>query len=256
MKAAPLRATSYFAYAYKRTWRGSVATSFLYPVLYLTAMGVGLGTLVNRHAHYVDHVRYLVFLAPGLLASTAMQIGANESMYPVMAAIKWLRTYLAMLATPLDALDILVGHLVWIALRLTMVSVIYLSVMAAFGTVSSPLALLALPASVLTGLAFAAPIVAFSATQQNDMGFSTLYRFGLVPLFLFSGTFFPVSQLPGWLRPVAYLTPLEHGVSLCRALVLGQAHVATAAGDSAVLLAFAVAGFAAARVTYRRRLVN
>lgn len=249
-----LRALSYFGYAYKRTWRGSLATSFLYPVLYLTAMGLGLGTLVTRHVHLVGGVRYVVFLAPGLLASTAMQIGSNEATYPVMAAIKWIRTYLAMLATPLSVTDVLIGHLGWIAVRLTIVSSIYLAVMAAFGTVTSGWAVLALPAAVLTGVAFAAPICAFSATQQNDVGFSTLYRFVLVPLFLFSGTFFPLSRLPGWLQPVAAATPLEHGVALCRGLTLGSVSWG-AAGDAAYLLALAAIGVALARRSFVRRLV-
>ncbi len=214
-----VRSMRYWMYQYKRTWRGSITTSFLYPVLYLAAMGLGLGSLIKGH---VDGVRYLDFLAPGLLASTAMQIGGNEAMYPVMAAIKWLRTYFAMLATPLTVIDVLVGHLAWIALRLVMVTSIYLVIMAAFGTVHSPLAILALPVGVLTGLAFAAPIAAFAAAQQNDTGFSTIYRFGLIPLFLFSGTFFPITQLPGWLQPVAEATPLYHGVALCRSLVLGH----------------------------------
>lgn len=251
----PLRALGYWAYQYKRTWRSSITTSFLYPVLYLAAMGVGLGSLVNQHAHAVDGVRYLQFLAPGLLAATAMQIGANEAMYPVMGAIKWMRTYFAMLATPLGVGDVLAGHLAWIAVRLTMVSTIYLGVMAAFSSVLSPLAVLALPATVLTGLAFATPIAAFAATQDKDVGFTTLYRFGLIPLFLFSGTFFPVHQLPGWLQPVAYATPLYHGVSLCRALVLGQAHWWPALGDAAYLVALTAVGAVLARRTFSSRLV-
>src|ERR1039458_10066290 len=174
-----MRSVGYYAYAYKRTWRSSVTTSFLFPILYLAAMGIGLGTLVNQHVHRVGGVSYLDFIAPGLLASTAMQIGANESMYPVMAAIKWLRTYFAMLATPLTVIDVLVGHLAWIALRLLMVTSIYLALMAAFGTVHSGLAVLAIPVGILTGLAFATPIAAFAAAQQNDTGFSTIYRFGL-----------------------------------------------------------------------------
>src|SRR6202043_528667 len=206
-----LRAMRYWTYQYKRTWRGSVTTRFLYPVLYLAAMGLRVGSLVNHHAHHVGGVRYVDFLAPGMLAATAMQIGGNEAMYPVMAAIKWLRTYFAMLATPLTVIDVLVGHLAWIALRLVMVTSIYLLIMAAFGTVHSALAILALPVGVLTGLAFAAPIAAFAAAQQNDTGFTTIYRFGLIPLFLFSGTFFPIDQLPGWLQPIAEATPLYHG---------------------------------------------
>ena len=201
-------------------------------------------------------VTFLDFIAPGLLASTAMQIGGNESMYPVMAAIKWLRTYFAMLATPLTVIDVLVGHLAWIGLRLVMVTSIYLAIMAAFGTVHSGLAVLAIPVGVLTGLAFAAPIAAFAAGQQNDTGFSTIYRFGLIPLFLFSGTFFPIGLLPGWMQPVAQATPLYHGVALCRGLVLGHVRLSAACAHLAYLIVLTVVGFVAAQRTYRRRLVT
>ncbi len=250
-----LRAFGYWVYQYKRIWRSSITTSFLYPVLYLAAMGVGLGSLIDRHTHHVAGVPYLDFVAPGLLAATAMQIGSNEAMYPVMGAIKWIRTYFAMLATPLRVVDVLRGHLAWIGARLAIVSTIYLGVVAAFGVVRSPLAVLALPAAVATGLAFAAPIAAFAATQDKDVGFTSIYRFVLIPLFLFSGTFFPVSELPGWLRPVAYATPLYHGVSLCRGLVLGTATLWPAVGDAAYLVALAGVGYALARGTFRRRLV-
>jgi lipooligosaccharide transport system permease protein len=243
-------------YQYKRTWRGSLTTSFLYPVLYLSAMGVGLGSLVNHHAHTVGGVRYIDFLAPGLLAATAMQVGGNEAMYPVMGAIKWVRTYFAMLATPLGVADVLLGHLAWIALRLTTIAVIYLGIMAAFGTVHSPFAVLAVPAGVLTGMAFAAPIAAFAATQINDAGFSALYRFGLIPLFLFSGTFFPITQLPGWLQAVAEATPLYHGVALCRALTLGQLSLGPDLAHAAYLVALTVVGYLLARRSFRRRLVT
>ncbi|HTZ08438.1 MAG TPA: ABC transporter permease [Acidimicrobiales bacterium] len=251
------RAMRYWVAQYRRTWRGSVTTSFLYPVLYLAAMGVGLGSLVNHHVRSVGgEERYLDFLAPGFLASTAMQIGGNEAMYPVMAAMKWLRTYFAMLATPLDVLDILFGHLAWIALRLTMVCAIYLLVMAAFGTVHSALAVLALPVGVLTGMAFAAPIAAFAATQTNDSAFTTIYRLGLIPLFLFSGTFFPIGQLPGWLQPVAQATPLYHGVALCRGLVAGRIGAGPALAHLAYLVVLTGVGVALATTTYRRRLVT
>jgi len=250
------RALSYWIYQYKRTWRGSLTTSFLFPVLYLAAMGVGLGSLIDMHSHGVEGVSYLDYLAPGLLAATAMQIGANESMYPVMGAIKWVRTYFAMLATPMGVGDVLAGHLVWITLRLFMVMTIYLIVMAAFGTIHSPFGVLAIPAGVLTGLAFSAPIVAFAAVQKNDSGFSALYRFGIIPLFLFSGTFFPVSQLPAWLQPIAYATPLEHGVSLCRALTLGTVSAWPALGDVAYLSGLIALGVVLALRAYRNRLVT
>jgi len=256
--AAPpwARALRYWMYQYKRTWRGSLTTSFLYPVLYLSAMGVGLGSLVNHHAHTVDGVTYIDFLAPGLMAATAMQVGGNEAMYPVMGAIKWIRTYFAMLATPLGVADVLIGHLAWIALRLSAVTAIYLGIMAAFGTVHSPDAVLAVPAGILTGMAFAAPIAAFAATQNNDAGFSALYRFGLIPLFLFSGTFFPVTQLPGWLQAVAEATPLYHGVALCRALTLGRLALGPDLAHLTYLVALTALGFTLARRTFARRLVT
>jgi lipooligosaccharide transport system permease protein len=114
--------------------------------------------------------------------------------------------------------------------------------------------LLTIPAAVLTGLAFATPIEAFAVTRQNTNGFAMLFRFAMIPLFLFSGTFFPVSQLPAWIRPVAYLTPLWHGVALCRSLALGDATVAGVLTHVGYLLAFALAGLVLAQRCYRRRL--
>lgn len=250
-----LRAMSYFAYAYKRTWRGTITTSFLFPVLYLAAMGLGLGTLVNRHTGHVDHVRYLVYLAPGLLAATAMQLGGNEAMYPVMAAVKWIRTYWAMLASPLRVIDVLVGHLTWIAVRLALMAVIFTAVMAAFGTVLSPWAAVAVLVAVLIGVSFAAPIAAFSAVQENDNVFPVIYRLGIVPLFLFSGTFFPITQLPGWLQAIALATPLYHGVALCRDLTLGQIRAGSDLVHALYLLAMTGGGIACSFVSYHRRLV-
>jgi lipooligosaccharide transport system permease protein len=256
--ATPLwiRALGYWAYQYKRVWRSSITTSFLYPVLYLAAMGVGLGSLVDKHTHGVGGASsYLEFIAPGLMAATAMQMGGNEAMYPVMGAIKWIRTYFAMLATPLRVVDVLRGHLAWIGLRVFTVSTIYLVVIACFGVVHSALAMLAIPSAVATGLAFAAPLAAYSARQEKDVGFTTIYRFGMIPLFLFSGTFFPVSQLPGWLQPVAYAFPLYHGVALCRGLVLGSAALWPSVLNAAYLVALVGIGYWLAKQSFTKRLV-
>jgi lipooligosaccharide transport system permease protein len=250
-----LRATLYWGYQYKRTWRSSIVTSFLIPVLYLTSMGVALGSLIDKHSHGVAGVSYVSYLAPGLLAATCMQIGANDTMWPVMGAIKWMRTYLAMLAAPLDVYDVLLGHLAWVATRITIVVTIYLSVMAAFNTVHSPWGICALPAGVLTGMAFAVPMAAFSATQDKDVAFITIYRFVVVPLFLFSGTFFPIAQLPHLLQYLAYVTPLFHGVALCRDLTLGQVHLWVDLGHVAYLALWVGAGYVAARRTFAKRLV-
>ena len=252
------RAYQYNLLAYKRTWRGSLTTTFLYPVLYLAAMGVGLGHLIAHGSsdRAVGGVPYLWFLAPGLLVGTAMQIAANEATYPVMAGVKWLKTYWAMLATPLEVTDVLYGHLLWIVTRVALASGVFLAVMALFHTVPSAWATAAFPAAVLTGAAFAAPMMAFSATRETDKSFVVLYRFAIVPLFLFSGTFFPVTQLPGWLQVVARCTPLYQGVSLCRGLVLGRVPGWDACGHAGYLLVMLAGGVAVARITYRRRLVQ
>jgi lipooligosaccharide transport system permease protein len=249
------RAAMYWGYQYKRTWRSSIFTSFLIPVLYLTSMGVALGSLIDKHSHGVDGVTYVAYLAPGLLAATCMQIAANDTMWPVMGAIKWTRVYLAMLAAPLDVYDVLLGHLAWVAARIGIVVTIYLAVMAAFGTVYSPWAILALPAAVLTGMAFGAPMAAFSAPQDKDTAFSTMYRFVIIPLFLFSGTFFPISQLPRLLQYLAYATPLFHGVALCRDLTLGQVRGWVDLGHAAYLSVLVGAGYALCRRTFAKRLV-
>ena len=192
-----LRAFHFWLVNYRRTWRGTIYSSILSPLLYLGAMGLGLGTLVDKHGTSgLGGVSYLAFLAPGLLAAQAMQTAMGESTYPVMASVKWLKTYQAAAASPLRPPDLFAGHLLFTGMRLAMNSAIFLVAMAAFGAVSSPWVLASLPVAVLTGLAFAAPIDAFAVTREKDQGFAMLFRFGMIPMFLFSGTFFPVTQLP------------------------------------------------------------
>ncbi|MBV8980893.1 MAG: ABC transporter permease [Acidimicrobiia bacterium] len=257
MSSASVRSLQSWAYRYKRTWRGSAVSSVLQPVLFLAAMGLGLGSLVNRgHSRSLGGVSYLVFLAPALLAAAAMQTAAMEAAWPVMAAVKWLKTYDAMLATPLRVRDILAGHLTWIGVRILMVCTVFFVVMAAFGAIKSPEAVFLIPVGLLTGLAFAAPIAGYAVTLERDSGLTALFRFGVMPMFLFSGTFFPVSQLPVGLRPVAYITPLWHGVDLCRHLALGEASFLGSIAHVAYLLAWFVGGCLIANATYRRRLVQ
>jgi len=243
-------------WVYRRTWRGSVLGSFLTPLLYLTAMGVGLGTLIPRESSAMFGFEYLHFLGPGILAATCMQSATFESSFPVMGKIAWRRNYDAMLATPLDVRHVLGGELLWIGFRVLTISVVYLAVLTGFGIARSPLALLAIPAAILTGLAFSAAVIAFSATQRNAEGFSWLFRFVINPLFLFSGTFFPLSQLPDQVEWVAALTPLYHGVALVRGTILDEPgflgpwplHVAYLVGF------LAVGAFVAHRLLHRRLL--
>ena len=250
-----IRAFMFWLVNYRRTWKGTIYTSVLSPLLYLGAMGLGLGTLVDKHGvSSLGGVSYLDFLAPGLLAAAAMETAMGESMYPVLASVKWLKTYQAAAATPVRPADLFHGHLLFTTMRLIMNGAIFLATMAAFGAIRSFWVLAAWPVAVLTGLAFAAPVEAFSITQNKDQNFALLFRFGMIPLFLFSGTFFPVSQLPAWIRPVAYATPLWHGVALCRQLSLGTADLMGALGHVAYLVVFVLAGLVVGQRTYRRRL--
>ncbi len=253
---ASLRVTEAGARVYRRTWRGSVISTFLNPVLFLLAMGVGLGTLVDEGpGGDLGNLEYLSFLAPGLLVAAAMQAGTGDASYPVMAGIKWRRTYEAVLATPVGVRPLVWGHVGWVGLRLVFVTIVYALVMAAFGATTVVEGLLAVPPAVLTGLAFAASVTALTATMKDEKGLSTLFRFVITPLFLFSGVFFPISQLPDLVEWVAYVTPLYHGVALARSLALDLPFEIDPLLSFGYLAAWVVAGTAAAVVQMRRRLV-
>jgi lipooligosaccharide transport system permease protein len=249
------RSFEYWASSSRHTWRARLLSSVLNPVLYLAALGVGLGALVDRSdPDGLGGVAYLTFVAPGLLAATGMQIAAGEAGQPVRGAVQWTKAYHAMLATPLDVRDVLHGHLLWILVRVGTGCAIYAGVAAAFGAFDSPWALLAWPVAVLTGMAFAAPIAAFAVTQDRDLGFAVLSRFGIVPMFMFSGTFFPIEELPGAIEVIAYVTPLWHGVELARDLCVGVADVGSALLHAGYLGLWALAGTAVAAISFRRRL--
>ena len=241
---------------FKRVWRGSLTVSFFTPLFFLTAMGLGLGGLVNRGSGGVGGVPYIDFLAPGLIAATTMQTAAFESMYPILGKIMWDRTYFAMLATPIAVRDLLAGEVAWLTLRLTMVASLFWLAMAVFGVARTPASLLVIPAAALNGLAFATPIMAFTASQRSDTGFGTIARFVITPLFLLGGAFFPIDKLPLFLQAVAWATPLAHGVALCRGIVLGSLLPGDALAHLTVLLAFAAAGVVIARPRLARRLAN
>jgi lipooligosaccharide transport system permease protein len=210
------------ARVYKRTWRGSVFSSFLSPVMYLLAMGVGLGTLVDANLPAgLEGVSYLTFLAPGLLVATGMQTGAGEGAWKVMGGIKWAQTWKARLATPIGIDGLLYGHLLWSAARVLMVSTIFAVVMSGFRIAPLLQSLLCVFPALLVGLAMAALTTAYTVRAKSESALPMFFRFVVIPMFLFSGVFFPIDQLPNWLEPVALITPLYHGVEMARAIVVG-----------------------------------
>ncbi|GAB2672838.1 ABC transporter permease [Kribbella swartbergensis] len=215
------RQFDYWLTVYKRTWKGTLVSSFLLPLLYLAAMGIGLGSFVDSEGTgALGGVSYLQYIAPGLLAATGLQIAVGEATYPVMSGFKWQKYYYSMIVTPLRAADVVYGQLGFIAFRVTSTCLVFLIVITAFGGLRSPLGLLGLPVALLVGMAVASPVAAYATTLENDSGFAMIFRFGVVPAFLFSGAFFPVSQLPDWIEWLAYVSPLWHGVELSRDLSL------------------------------------
>jgi lipooligosaccharide transport system permease protein len=239
---------------YERNWRASVVSSVVQPVLFLLALGFGLGSQVAPSAA-TGGLSYVVYLAPALLVVTAVQIAAFESTYPILSAFQWQQTYRAIAASPITPAQIFAGQLTWIAIRLATSGAAYLVVAAALGTLTSPAVLATLVISVLTGLAFSAPVVAYSATLETEgQQFSALFRFVVIPMTLFAGAFFPIEQLPPWIRPLAWLTPIWHGTEVGRDAAFGTlswwpalGHIAFLAGITAVGVWFGVRNF-------RRRL--
>lgn len=249
-----LRVVEREARIYRRLWRGTAFSTFVGPVLFLGAMGLGLGGLVDERAGDVDGVGYLVFVAPGLLAATAVQMGASDGLWPTMGGFKWTRHFYAVVASPLSPGDVLGGQLAWEAIRTSLQAVVFLAVAAVLGAVPSLWGVLAWPAAVLAALAVHAPLAAFAATREHDQSFFVVMRLVVQPMFLFSGTFFPIDELPGWLQALAVASPLWHGVELCRAATTGRADLAAVLGHVAVLGGMLALGCWWGVRTFTRRL--
>jgi lipooligosaccharide transport system permease protein len=253
---AVLRSLGYWAFRYKLTWHSALIYTFANPLIFMAAIGLGLGTLVNKSPSAGLGVSYLTYVAPGLLAGAAMQIAAGEATFPVLGAVRWWKVYHAMLATPLSVLDVMVGHLIWMVIMVGISCGGFFAAMLIFGVVHSWLAVLAVPACLLVGLAFAAPIAGFASRATNDLGFMVLFRLGILPLLLFSGVFLPVDRMPWLMRHLAYVTPLWHGVDLIRGLTIGGLRPGTATIHVAYLAGLATAGVFLARGGYRKGLIR
>jgi lipooligosaccharide transport system permease protein len=222
--AMVLRQTEYWKTVYRRTWRGSVISSFVSPMFYVAAMGLLLGGFIDAGGGDLEGApTYLAYIAPGLLSAHVMQTAAGEVLWPVMGAIKWNKTYYGMIATPLTTADIVAAHLMFVLFRVATTAAVFMVVLGLFGVYQSWTgAVLAFGVQLLVGLAFGAVIYGYSAGLASEAGFALIYRLVIIPLFLFSGAFFPISNLSEPLEWLARLTPLWHGVDLTRMLTLGQ----------------------------------
>ena len=239
---------------YRRLWRGVAFSMFLSPLLFLAAMGVGLGGLIDESSGDVAGVSYLEFVAPGLLVASAVQLAAGEALWPVVAGVKWIRMYHGMVATPIRAADVFGGFVLWQTIRTMLGATVFLFVAALLGAIPSAWGVLAIPAAGLTAAAFCAPLAAFSVMQETDFRFPVIMRLGILPLFLFSGTFFPIDELPNWLEPLAVLSPLWHGVELARRATTADWSLLPVVGHVAFLVAIVAAGWCVGTRTFTRRL--
>jgi lipooligosaccharide transport system permease protein len=252
------RMVDYWQVLYLRTWKGSVVSSFVVPLLYIVAMGVLLGGFIQGDpAKLEGATSYLAFVAPGMLAAQAMTTVFGEVTYPVMGMLKWQRIYYGMIATPLGVRDIVFAHLGFVAFRVATVSAVFLAVMAPFGVFESVGGVLvAFFVQLLVGLAFAAPIYALSASLKDESGFALVFRLGMIPMFLFSGAFFPVGNLDPWMEALAKATPLWHGVDLTRMLVLGRVDGSLALVHVVYLVVLVLLGWVLATRRLHWRLVE
>ena len=227
------------------------------PVAYLFAMGVGLATLVDgQGAAAFGGVSYLTFIAPALLVSAAVMTAANEFTFPVMAGFKWRRTYFGPHASPLTPAQIAAGHIMAVTLRLLLQSAVYFAAVALFGAAPSGGAWAGILVATLAGLAFGLPLMAYSASITEDKGqFALVMRLIVMPLFLFSGTFFPLDTLPLAVRWIGWISPIWHGTELGRVASYGyQEPPLLTLVHVAVLAALAVAGWVLTRRRFAARM--
>lgn len=242
-----------------KAYVGSIlGVGLLSPLLYLMAMGVGLGVVVDRASGGELGVPYLHFVAPALLLMTAMQAAMEENTFTIMGGFKWRETYYAPQVTPIRPEQIADGHVLGVTLRYAVTCAIYWAVLATFGAIPSASGILLVPLGVLCGSAVGLPIMAWSATITQDKGqFALLGRFIIMPMMLFAGTFFPLETLPMVLQPIGWVSPLWHAVELGRTVSIGvPMSVGMAVVHIGYLVALAAGGWVLARRHFRRRLVG
>lgn len=223
----PLRIVERNSLAYRRMWV-IFLSGFLEPVLYLASIGIGVGHLVGSLVGPGGHpVTYQVYVAPGLLAASAMNGSALDTTFNFFVKFKYAHTYDSMLATPLGVQDLARGEVSWALLRGSVYAAAFLATMAALGLITSRWAVLALPGAILIGYAFGGAGLAGSTWMRSYVDFDYV-NLVLISSFLFSATFFPLSTYPTWLAWLVRLTPLYQGVAMERALCLGALDISVA----------------------------
>ena len=225
------------------------------PLLYLSSMGLGLGALVNSGAGRVEGVSYLVFVGPALLVSSIVMESSGEFTFPVMSGFKWQRHYFAASASPITPGQVAVGEVVAVGLRFIPEALLFWLALVWFGAVTAAASVLMVLIAPLAALAFGAPLMAFAATQTDEGSrFAFIQRFVVMPMFLFAGTFFPLSAMPSYLQWIGWISPMWHGTQLARIVGFGMANPWWLTWLHLLVLVVAAAGgiVASARLFERR----
>ena len=233
----------------------SLAVALGNPILYLAAMGLGLGSIVQQP---VDGVPYLTFVAPGLLVSTVVSTGAQFGTWPIFGGFKWQMNYLAAQATPLQPAQMAQGETLAIGVRLFAQAMLFWLIGLAFGAWPGAASLAMVPIAMLAGLAMFTPLMAYAATlEEEGLHFNFVQRLIVMPMFLFAGTFFPLESMPIYLQWIGWISPMWHGTQLARMVSFGLVEPAWLTVLHVVfLVALTVGGLWAAGRTFTRRLVS
>ncbi|MEN6321842.1 MAG: ABC transporter permease [Syntrophaceae bacterium] len=206
---------------YQQNWKISFVPPLLEPLFYLLAFGVGLSALVGTIHYHGSQISYIAFIAPALIAINIMNNAFFENTYASFVRMYYQKTFDAMMATPLSLEEIITGEIIWGATKAVIATTIMLGVISLFGLIRYPEGLLIIPLAFIGGIAFGSIGMYFTGIVPSIELFNLPVFLFITPMFLFSGTFFPVENLPGWAQYLAILLPLTHMVNLTRALSLG-----------------------------------
>lgn len=240
--------------AYKHSWMAFVS-GFFEPFFYLVAVGFGVGQFIGKVPFAGARIEYAAFLAPGLLAASTLNGAIFDGFFTPFFKLNWMKTYDGIVTTPVSIPDIAVGEVVWATIRGTIYGIGFLVVMLILGLIHSPWALLAVPAVTLSAAALSAGAMILTGFTKQISSLEKVMTLIVFPLFLFSGTFFPVTLYPGFLQPIVKATPLYNAATLLRSLTTGLVSPATFGHAAYLAGMFVLAGAVAVRLM-RRRLVS
>lgn len=242
------------ALAYKHYWIAFIS-GFFEPVFYLVAVGFGVGQFVGTIPFGGKELEYAVFLAPGMLASSTLNGAIFDGFFSPFFKLNWLKTYDGVITTPINISDIALGEILWALIRGTIYGASFLLVMLALGLIESPWALLALPAVMLSSGALSAGAMILTGVTKEIGSLEKVMTLIVFPLFLFSGTFYPISLYPAFLQPIVQATPLYHSANLLRSLTTGAVGPGTLWHVLYLTLMLVGSSYLAIRLM-RRRLIS